>query len=148
MPEQRQRIIFLEGLGSRFWRLARATSYIGLSGAGVLSLFLSPATLGQVLQYTILVWSLFLIIGGVCCAVGHFFKVLALERMGLPLLISSIGVYGSAALTQGHSMGSAIIGLILLSFAFALLARAKEVHVDSKVLKLLHLKEREDRANH
>ena len=149
MPEQRQRIILFEGLGTRFWRIVRATCYVGLSAAGVLSLFLSPSTLGAALQYTIVVWSVFLIVGGIFCAAGHFFKVLLLERAGLPLLISSIGVYGAAALSQSKgAIGPMIVGLILLSFAIGLLARAREVHVDSKVLKLLHTKEREGRANH
>jgi hypothetical protein len=89
---------------------------------------LAEATAGA--QVLLLIWEVFLIVGGISSAVGAFTDRWLGEYVGLPLLASTFGVYAAAAAAAGITAGrptSTAGALALAAIAVVIVGRWLEV---------------------
>ena len=111
----------------------RLLGHLFLIAAGVSAIFIPPGSVlsstGQIITY---IWACFLILGGVLCAspivTGQHFGELA----GLPLLGSSVLVFGVVLIyrtaTGDGARGAAVVGFLACAFAVLLASRWVEVY--------------------
>lgn len=102
-------------------RLVYATGYLLMAAAGALAaIWPSPnvSSAAAAASYLVLVWDAFLVVGGLCSAIGAITQRWIGEYVGLPLLASVFAVYGVAALVGGRPFalagGAAFLGITAL----------------------------------
>lgn len=113
--------------------------WLGLSGqlfliaAGASAIFIPPGSVlsstGQAITYT---WAGFLILGGILCASPIVTGQHIGELTGLPLLVSSVLVFGVVLIyrttTADGARGAAVVGFLACGFAVLLASRWVEVY--------------------
>lgn len=110
---------------SRSGRIARVIAYLCWIGAGAI-LSSHPSVLVSTGLFGIFVFafSLFIFLGGVFSALGAITDRWIGEYVGLPLVISTMWVYGSLTLIAQPFLWTRVaFGLILISFGFKIIPR-------------------------
>ena len=106
----------------------RAGMYSMLLLAGFWGMYVPTPTLAKALGILTYAWAIFLIVGGLCGLVACITDRWMPELCGLPLLVSALTVYGFALfLVPPFTATKAAIGALMLSSAFGLVARTRDL---------------------
>ena len=112
-------------------RWGRVVMYLGLVFSGVFALsFPSQLVADQVSHAVSVSWGGFMVIGAGLCLFGAATDRWIGEYSGIPLLASSVAMYGGSALVSAKDLESYPLlayGLVLISFAAGLVARWRDV---------------------
>lgn len=108
-----------------FIRIARGAQYVGLTLAGLGLLTTPTALLQTTMGKVVYGWAAFLVLGGTLCTIGTATKIWAGEFTGLTLLITANAIWGGALIGAGSN--SAKYGLVLVAWAFGLVARELQI---------------------
>jgi hypothetical protein len=113
-------------------RNLRIPMYAGLVASGIFAV-VDPSELVsmQVSRLVAVVWSLAMIVSAGMCLYGSVTDKWIGEYSGLPLLASVLALYGGSAMLSVEEGGFIILayGLAMISFAFGLCARWKDVRL-------------------
>lgn len=111
----------------------RLSAHLFLIAAGAGAIFIPPGSVlsstGQIVTYT---WAGFLILGGILCASPIVTGQHIGELTGLPLLISSVLVFGVVLIYRtaigDAARGAGVVGCLACAFAALLASRWVEVY--------------------
>lgn len=113
-------------------RVARVLAYVLWIAAGIL-LTASPSDIiaDKTSGYVVYLWAIFMMLGGISCFVGAVSDRWLGEYAGLPLVISTLWLYGgiltAAGFTGELSYVRLAIGLLFISFGFKALGRWQDI---------------------
>lgn len=93
--------------------------YACIAGSGVALWFIPVPFLEDVVGWTFFFISLFLIIGGGVSMIGHWSRILILEKAGYPLILTAL-VSLTGLLFKGADDQAARVFIALLIFGFTL----------------------------
>ena len=108
-------------------RLLRGTGYLMLAVAGGGGFFVYSEALNATIGVMTFAWAAFLLLGGGLGVYSAVSDRWIGELAGIPLLCSALMVYGFALLIIVPSTAGIIIAALMLSLAFLLLARWRDV---------------------
>jgi hypothetical protein len=81
--------------------------------------------------YVVYLWAIFMMVGGVLCLLGSLSDRWIGEYAGLPLVISTVWLYGGILVAAGFtgelSYVRLAIGLLFISFGFKALGRWQDI---------------------
>lgn len=111
-------------------RMGRVLMYAGLAVSGVLAtIFPSKLVSDEVTHVVATIWAVCMIVSALICLYGAVTDRWIGEYTGLPLLASVLALYGGSALAASDSESLPLLayGILVLSFAFGLSSRWKDV---------------------
>lgn len=115
----------------RVSRVALGVQYSLLTAAGTLLLIHPTQLLQNAIGAVVLIWAIFLVVGGVFSLAGTLTRTWIGEFLGLILLFTANVVWGGALITYAYSnpgpRTSAYYGMALLAWAAGLLYRWGEI---------------------
>lgn len=109
-------------------RLFVIGAYLVMALLGVLSMFTPPPSYSQTSSgIGTIVWSSFLVVGGILCAIEVVHRYWILKAIGLSFLVSSTLSYAVFLLLRDSNVTLPYSGWLLLAFSLYLAGRLGEI---------------------